>query len=476
MRAVRWIAILAAIAAAACVEDRYRCASHEQCDVGEAGRCEADQRCSYWDETCPAGRRYAAHAGDVSEVCVDDRVAPANPCADGQPPAFPEGCFADVCAALPACCDTGWSAACVQQAQLRCPELRCDTRIAVTAKKGTATELWDLRWDGTAWSATAAPAGELVAWLAPARGTAEPRTAHFASGMMTVGDRAVPFGDRSAESAASVDLDRTAGDLVAIGALAGSTQQYVEIADLETGEVRETRVGTASASAWGDFDHDGFPDAVYGSPTTNRSTFIIGAHSPSTPRAIVEGPVTDLYYADGPTAGQTSQVRTYDWNDVTGDGLMDVVISGIVVRVHEGGPIGVRDVSSVTCDCTPVKATGIDSCTVSTSFASAVVPDPGAATVWMASFPSRGLTTLTMNPTTLTPVPLPACAGCPPFVALVARDLDGDHRIDVVAIDHDLGVWHLLADGTPLQGPFAIPTTLADFTSVRTSVAGAPLP
>jgi hypothetical protein len=473
---MRWLALLAAIAGAACVDDRYRCTSHDQCDVGEGGRCEADQRCSYWDATCPAGRRYADHAGDVSGVCVDDRVVPANPCADGQPPAKPEGCFADVCAAEPACCATGWSAACVQQAQLRCPEVRCDTRIAVTAKKNTVTELWDLRWDGTAWSATAVPDGELVAWLAPARATTEPRLARLGSVMMTVGDVVVPYGARTAQSAASVDLDRTGSDLVAIGAGSASSKQYIEIADLETGEVTETPVGTASTSAWGDFNHDGFPDAVYGGLTSNRSTFIIGAHSPSTPRAIVEGPVTDLYYGSGPTAGQSSQIRSYDWSDVTGDGLMDVVIGGIVTRVHEGAPLGVRDVALETCDCDPLKASDLDACTAATTFASTVVPSLDATTIWIATFPYRVLTTLTLNPTVLTPVPLPVCTDCPPFVALAARDLDGDHALDLIAIDYDLGVWHLLADGSPIQGPFAIPTTLTAIPRVRISVTGAPRP
>jgi hypothetical protein len=93
----------------------------------------------------------------------------------------------------------------------------------------------------------------------------------------------------------------------------------------------------------------------------------------------------------------------------------------------------------------------------------------------MATYPDRVLTTMTFNPTAVAAVPLPACTGCAPFVALVVRDLDGDHEMDVVAIDQDLGVWTVTVAGDATK-VFTIPTTLADVTQIRTSISGAPIP
>jgi hypothetical protein len=467
---VRLAAIVGLVAASGCVDDRYRCTTDAQCDVGEAGRCEADQRCSYWDPGCSTGRHYAEHGGEVSDVCLDDRVVPADLCAEGQPPALEEGCIADVCAALPACCATGWSSACVQQAQLRCPDLRCDTRVAITAT-GATTELWDLRWDGATWSAAAQPPGDAVAWLAPAPGTAEPRLAHLGGGMLTAGAATVAYGDHVAQTAASVDLDRTGHDVVAI-TVAGNGQ-FVELAELSTGVVREQSFASAAASAWGDYDHDGFPDAVFGNANTNRVAFIGNVDAPDHTRALSEAAVTDLY---GPaTPGQTPQVRTLEWTDVTGDGVLDVLVGGIVVRAFRGETV-VRDVALVTADCNPVVTSNHTACAGDTTFAAAGAPSVASGTVvWMATYPDRVLTTMTFNPTAVAAVPLPACTGCAPFVALVVRDLDGDHEMDVVAIDQDLGVWTVTVAGDATK-VFTIPTTLADVTQIRTSISGAPIP
>ena len=69
-----------------------------------------------------------------------------------------------------------------------------------------------------------------------------------------------------------------------------------------------------------------------------------------------------------------------------------------------------------------------------------------------------------------------ACPICPPIIALAARDLDGDRRLDLVGIDPRLGVHTALAaDGyrfvasTPIfPGPA--------FGVVELSVTGAPTP
>ena len=51
----------------------YECTDHGQCVVGGVeGVCELDGLCSYFDESCPSGRRYSPYAGDKAETCVDE--------------------------------------------------------------------------------------------------------------------------------------------------------------------------------------------------------------------------------------------------------------------------------------------------------------------------------------------------------------------------------------------------------------------
>ena len=58
-----------ALATAACGPDpAFHCQAHESC--APDGRCEDNGFCSFPDTRCPSGRRFAAHAGDVSGECV----------------------------------------------------------------------------------------------------------------------------------------------------------------------------------------------------------------------------------------------------------------------------------------------------------------------------------------------------------------------------------------------------------------------
>ena len=126
------------VALTACFEDRYRCDEDADCDLGTGGRCERDGYCTSHDLDCPTARSYEEHAGSLTSTCYDDREAPLNPCAGGQPPAPLEGCFADVCARLPAFCELAWTDACVQLAQEAC-DVTCDTRLAITATRNGPT-------------------------------------------------------------------------------------------------------------------------------------------------------------------------------------------------------------------------------------------------------------------------------------------------------------------------------------------------
>jgi hypothetical protein len=53
------------------VAPEYRCASAAQCvNDGVQGTCESAGFCAFPDPGCPTGRRYGAHAGDLSGACV----------------------------------------------------------------------------------------------------------------------------------------------------------------------------------------------------------------------------------------------------------------------------------------------------------------------------------------------------------------------------------------------------------------------
>jgi len=177
---VRWL--VGCLLLVACVQDHYRCEVDTDCNLGDGGRCEADRYCTHFDASCQLTQRsYTEHSDELSNTCFVGEVTPLDMCASGQPPALPMGCGAKVCTTLPACCTTGWSEACVVEAQIQCPEVVCDTRIAITATRGTKPiEIYDARYDGTTWQVI--PRFDLTAfgtYLAPAPGTAEPRFAGF---------------------------------------------------------------------------------------------------------------------------------------------------------------------------------------------------------------------------------------------------------------------------------------------------------
>lgn len=470
---------LIAVALGGCVKDAYRCSTDADCNLGEAGRCEADRHCTAYDATCASGRRYTEHSEARTGVCFDDRVVPANLCAEGQPPALPEGCLAEVCTALPACCTTGWSNACVQQAQLHC-DVGCETRIAITATKGMTTELWDLRWTGTAWTAVQ-PAGRqgLLAWVAPAPNTVEPRLVSFdrANAAVLLDDQVIAVSSRAYQDVAVIDLDRAGRDTLVLSSNneVAPLQHFVEVVDLASGDVREIAMTASNRLVWGDSDHDAFPDAVVASGT--RYVLVSNEEAVDRRRTVAEVASSNVSGINTPGSG-AAQVRAIEWADANGDGILDVVVSGNSFRVHLGSD-RIRDVPvDINYDCDP-PAPPASNCLPETSgFAHAVRPQPTGASILLALYPRRALYEATLQPNVnrmdLTPLTLPACVGCAPIVALVTRDLDGDRVLDVIAIDADLEVLTRLSTG---GGAFTqstpIATTVNDFTTVRVSVTGA---
>jgi hypothetical protein len=467
-----------------CVDPDYACASDRDCDVGVAGRCELDHRCTAIDPTCATERRYSDHSGPRSGTCFDDSIAPANLCAAGQPPATPDGCAANVCQALPSCCTAGWSEACVQEAQLLCSDLVCDTRIAITANKPGRTELWDLRWDGAAFSARLDPRQSVLAWLAPAPGDREPRLAGFANGALTLDDRAIPVATaHNYLEATSVDFDRDGRATVALGYNeAGSP--HLEILKLDDGASRPVTTAATTRLSWGDVDHDAFPDAIAEEGASTRYHLLQNIAAGDHLRVVDDRVSTNVA---GGTSGNPPAVRSFDWIDLDGDHQLDVVAYGYSVDAHPGGKgdaLGTTLLIRIDCD-PPSSASGCDATVqADQAFAGAALPGrPGPALV-IATHPGRALYRAELRgtpaSTLLSPYAFPAeaCgATCPPIIAVVVRDLDGDHALDVIAIDGDLQVYTgLAADGGQLHAAIKLPTTpiAPGFLAVRTSVTGAP--
>jgi hypothetical protein len=477
----------------ACVDPDYHCTTNHDCDVGEAGRCELDRRCTAYDPACPTHRRYSDHSGPASNTCFDDAITPVNLCAAGQPPARSEGCAAAVCKALPTCCDTGWSEACVQQAQLSCSDAVCDTRIAITASDSKGgIELWSLTWDGARWAMASDPRKGVLAWLAPAPGEKQPRLAGFSSPNMTElvfdgGSLSVPPG-RSYLEVASVDFDRDGRPTAALG-YTEANNQHIDVTKLDDGSARA--LGTfASRLTWGDLDHDAFPDGMAASANTASATYRLLSNAEAPDRSRQIGAVIETSMAGGATTGSPA-VRGFDWIDANRDHLLDVIAYGSELNIHLGQRAGLTDTPQIRVDCDPPAPSSTCSGTTGTqpaqSFAGAAVPEAAGAALVIATFPANPV----MQPPSLhraelagTPLALtqlsaytfPSCgaAPCPPILAVVARDLDGDHQLDVIAIDSELQVYTALGGQLQLTRAIKLPTALAPIFEVRTSVTGAP--
>lgn len=481
------VGVLVARALVACVDPDYQCKTDRECDVGAAGRCELDHRCTAIDASCVTHRRYSEHSGPRSGTCFDDRVAPIDVCAAGQPPATSDGCAANVCKALPSCCSTGWSEACVQQAQIQCKDVVCDTRIAITATKPGHTELWDLQWNGAAWSARPDGRQSVLAWLAPAPGSGEPRLAGF-MGSALVGDNlSIPVAaTHTYIEATSVDFDRD-GRATAALAFSDGAGQHLEITKLDDGTSRRIEAAAVNRLSWGDVDHDAFPDGIAAAAgTATRYNLLSNSEADDHSRSIDDRLMTNVTGGTSSvTAGDPPPLRSFDWIDIDGDTALDVIAYGFSVDVHPGKGDGIGTNVLARIDCDPPANSGTCDTMVQgdQAFAGAALPSPAGSTLVIATHPKRALykASLRGTPATASVVPYTfpaeACmAACAPIIALIVRDLDGDHALDVVAIDSNLQVYTGLArDNLQLRAAFKVPTIPAapDFFVVRTSVTGA---
>jgi hypothetical protein len=492
-----------ALALAGCFEDRYQCTTDAQCDLGDSGRCEPDGFCSSYDPACPTHFRYESHADQLTNVCYDDSTNLPNPCAGGQGPARAEGCYASVCARLPACCEVGWFDACAQVAQEEC-DVTCDTRIAITATKSPTTELWDLRWAGSTWTITKnTELGAPLSWVAPVPGTVEPRLAGATAGALVIGDTKLPIPPgRTYQKISSVSFDRDQRDTIAASYVGDTGPNMIELWQVDDGSVREAAL-PGVLLAWGDANRDGFADAVGYSGGGSVYSFLENFEEDSSSRKLLNQTAANL--TGGSTPGSAG-LRSIDWLDFNADGALDLAVFGMSIRIHTTAE-GIRDVPDHELDCSPPsKARACDSDPEpdleQTSFVGAALPTRDAASIVFAQFPDRKLWRAGLQSSTFTVNQLPFpndtcrcietcdnakcpganctctydCSACVTVLSIVSRDLDGDHLLDLVAIDARLRIYTAFAaNNFAWNAPVSIPTTVTGtFFSVNASVSGAP--
>jgi len=487
-------ALVVMCALAGCADDHYECQTDADCDVGEAGRCELDHHCTRFDPSCEdTQRKYTEHSGALTNTCFDDRVVPLDLCAAGQPPALPQGCVGNVCDALPTCCRTGWSDACVEKAQILCTDLKCDTRIAL-GTRGPRNELWDLRFDGTNWSVLpVVPQKQVLEWLAPGPGEASPHLASADVAQLSIDGaaQAVPSNYNISELR-SVDFDRDGRPTLMIGFTNGMGS-HIEVRKLDGTGTRTIDTVAIVRMSWGDVDRDGFPDGIAAVNQGPAYQFLKNVPLADHSRVIDDNSGQSV---NGGGGANIPPLRSFDWIDENNDLDLDVAAFGFNVNVHRFDTVAIDKTPIARWDCD--MPGNFASCNAASqmdaSFAGAAYPTVGRSShpFVLAGQPTRSLwqADLRTGNLVLTPYRLPpsACAvpaGCP-FIAVLVRDLDGDHALDVIAIDNQLKVFVAFGgdgDGLDLHEVLTIPTpipkvsgTAVGFYAVRTSVSGAPIP
>jgi hypothetical protein len=339
--------------------------------------------------------------------------------------------------------------------------------------------------DGSTWTVTARGSAEVEAYVAPAPGEAEPRLASIGSGMLALDDQPVMAlaADRTYEDITSTDAERSLRDTLSIASVDANNAQHEQLVEVASGTLRSFG-GPAMRQVWGDYDHDAFPDlvAISGSHYDMLKNDETPAHA-RTFAQVFDSTVTGLSTAGSPA------IRSLAWADVTGDQQLDLIVFGDSIRIHKGAATGVPDIAT-TFDCMP-PTTNPGVCGAgsgsnesgSAAFTGAALSQGSGAALIAATFPERGLykiagtdvTALTLDGTVS-----PSSA----IIAVVVRDFDGDHALDVLAIDQQLDFYVALsrADASlthfvelsPFAGTLVPPAN--GFATVRVSATGALIP
>jgi hypothetical protein len=500
---MRW-ALVALLSLGACIDDRYTCKTDSDCNVGAGGRCELDHLCTQFDPACPLARRYSAHSGPSSNACFADEIVPLDPCASGQPPAphdTTDACASAVCGALPSCCATGWSDACVQAAEVLC-DVKCDTFIAITAEQNleptpttTTDALLDLRITATGNTYVrvdnqqdpAAQRKGFLDWLAPAHGKSAPRIAALDSTRtnLLVSDGATmstfPVGtDRAYDSLTSVDFDRDGRDKAVFACYGAPDTHTLDVLDLDTGGERLIDLASQlPLTTFGDWDQDGFPDAATATSAGGAGYQLL--HGIDTPDTHARG--VEVAWSSGATAATmgNAPLQSFAFGDLDGDGILDLIQFGAEVRIHFGDDSRAPNSPRVQIDCDPLAlnppatCVGSDVEVIGTPVFGtptgrlAVSIDNGRRNIYPVDFTSNKAAAL--RAALLDQTCGAVSSMCQPFRAIVARDVDGDHVLDLIAIDATLTVYVLHASGTitTINPPAGLP---GPFKIVRASVTG----
>jgi hypothetical protein len=497
---------LLVLVAAACVEEKYRCVDDLDCNLGADGVCEVDKLCTNASVTCSTGREYGPLQGPISGTCYDERRDPLNPCAEGQPPARGENaCTAAVCEAMPSCCRSGWSEACVKQAQLRCTtpphEVVCDTRIAITAVRGTGTEVWTATFtpdDGWGTPVPYAPAASL-SWFAPARDTIQPRLGVFSAGSadppvnatLTIDGTTHTLDARAYFQAQSIDFSRDAHDVLVLGSQGGGAAFY-ETFDLDTKIRRPFQKQFTHRTVVGEVNRDMYPDIA--SCNSNGSYVATLNEPPAEGTKFRQLGVSSGDTINGmETTTMPDNARSIEFADVDNNGALDLIVAGKHVRIHSPAspdePLN-ASVHTLNFDCLPPMSpagtcTGAQQAIV--SWVATARPGIDRTTLIAAPWANlmngnaeRRIFEIELDRTSLvsqTFVPMGPClTSCDKrWVAIATRDLDGDHVMDIIAIDEILNIYTTSSrNGGTLQMtmPLMQPGQLA--TDVRLTVTGAP--
>jgi hypothetical protein len=501
----KWAVVLVTLAS--CFHDEYLCQTDAECDIGSAGRCEVDHHCTQYDDSCPLSRRYV-HAGSAGDACFDDAVVPANPCAPDQPPApaaTTDPCAKAVCLKVPSCCNTGWSEACVQEAQRSCA-LNCDTRIAITGSDilnfGSSNPFTtlDLRISGSTisyklvadWkSLNSAPS--FLDWLAPAHGSTEPRLARLDKlGQNLVIDdgtsvTSLPVAtDRFYDSVSSADFDRNGRDEAVLASYSvPSGQQPIQVVDLESDShpMRPVTVQNPMVLlTWGDWDGDPFPDTTRAAVLGAAMSYWLVDNKDSLDEAHTRGLVFAWFSVTGTASVPAPAVSAFSWADVDNDGKLDLIVWGAELRVHLADDTRPPETPRIRVDCNPLASNPTTNCPTSTNVEIVGTPvagdspslaislDDGTHNLYSLTFDGRSPTL----PATMLWSEKCLPSNCAPIRAVVARDLDGDHALDLVAIDANLAVYIRFANGHTMSVPPPLTVTTTPYEVVRVSVSGAP--
>ena len=501
----RATSVLVALAVIGCVEENYRCENDADCNLGADGVCEVEKRCTIRSVNCTTGREYGPLQGALSGTCYDERRDPLNPCAEGQPPARGENtCTAAVCDALPACCRSGWSEACVKQAQLRCTtppdEVVCDTRIAITALRGgmVAPEVWTATLvPPGSWTAPVSYQAASLSWFAPARDTTAPRLGIFSEGMvappvnatLTIAGNTHDLAARVYYLGQSVDFARNAHDVLVLGSQGGGS--FYELFDLDTLERTEYMKPFTQRTVVGEVNRDMYPDIASLNNNGAYLTTLNEATGDDTSRQL--GTTGGDQIAGQDTTSIDESGRSIEFADLDNNRALDMIVSGKQMRAHmppNDNEALNASVHTINIDCLPPL-----------SPATSCVPAQQATASWVATAkPGIDRTTLIAAPwtnltngvpersifeievtaggiTTRPPLQIGAClTSCDKrWVAIATRDLDGDHVMDILAVDEILNVYtsSSRAGGTlELTLPISHPST--SVSNVQLTITGAP--